>query len=326
MLPKIELHLHLDCSLSYQVVHELRPEISRETYERDFIAPAKCFNLSDFLTRAVHGFELMQSENELRAVVADLFQQLANDGIIYAEIRFAPLLHLAKGLKSDEVVAIVNDATEKAIQETGIDARLLLCTLRHFSREQSLETVALAERFRGTKVVALDIAGDEAGYPIDNHVQAFELAQKYKLYRTAHAGEAKGPESVWESLRALAPSRVGHGVRSIEDPSLVAHLREQRIHLEICCSSNLQTNIYDKLQDHPIDRLYHAGISLSINTDARTITDITLEQEYEKLRDAFSWSRAHLLECNLQAIEAAFVSAETKRLLTDRLLQGFAAN
>ena len=323
MLPKIELHLHLDCSLSYNVVRELRPSISLQDYRRDFIAPAKCTNLADFLTRAAHGVELMQTEKELRAVVHDVFRQLQSDGVIYAEIRFAPLLHLGKGLKPREVVATVNDATEQGIAETGIDANLILCTLRHFSREESLDTVALVDEFRGTRVVALDIAGSEAGFPIDAHVEAFQIAREKRIYRTAHAGEARGPESVWETLRNFAPTRIGHGVRSVEDPALLAHLRQRNIHLEVCPSSNLQTNMYARIEDHPVDRLYHAGVSLGLSTDARTITNITLEQEYDKLRDAFSWSTAHFLECNLQAIDAAFIPAETKRALAERLHQGF---
>ena len=325
MLPKVELHLHLDCSLSYDVVRELRPSISRESYEREFIAPAKCTNLAEFLTRAPHGFQLMQTEAELRAVVRDVFQQLRADRVIYAEIRFAPLLHTSRGLKPEEVVRIVNDATDLAISETGVEARLILCTLRHFTRGQSLITVELVDRFRGTKVVALDLAGDEAGFPIAAHIPAYEIARTNNLFRTAHAGEAKWAESVWETLEHFAPTRIGHGVRSIGDPKLISHLRDHSIHLEVCPSSNLQTNVYDRIHDHPVDRLFHAGVSLSISTDARTITNITLEQEYAKLRDAFSWTDERFLQCNLKGIDAAFIPDETKRVLSERLRTGFGA-
>src|SRR3984885_1513318 len=175
-LPKVELHLHLDCSLSYSVVSKLDPTITREQYNHEFIAPPQCSSLADFLTRAPRGFQLMQDEAAPALVVEDLFQQLAADGVIYAEIRFAPLLHLERGLTPAQVVAAVDRATEAAIRSSGIGARLILCTLRHFDREQGLTTAKLVQQFRGSRVAALDIAGDEAGYPIDANIPAFHYA------------------------------------------------------------------------------------------------------------------------------------------------------
>src|SRR5271157_2437248 len=148
MIPKIELHLHLDCSLSFRAVSQLDPSISAEEYETEFIAPPRCTSLADFLTRAPRGFQLMQDEAALELVTEDLFEQLAADGVIYAEIRFAPLLHLERGLTPEQVVAAVDRATEASILHSAIDARLILCTLRHFDREQSLATAHLVEQFR----------------------------------------------------------------------------------------------------------------------------------------------------------------------------------
>ena len=321
-LPKVELHLHLDCSLSYAVVSRLNPAITREEYLHDFIAPARCTNLADFLTRAPKSIALMQTEEGLRLVTFDVFEQLQRDNVVYAEIRFAPLLHTEKNLSAENVVEIVEEATAKASQATGIEARLILCTLRYFSAEQSLQTVKLVERFKGTHVAALDIAGDEAGFPLDAHIPAFQYAIQNGIARTAHAGEASGAESVWKTLNLLRPSRIGHGVRSIEDPALVAHLRKEHIHLEVCPTSNLQTNIYDSYADHPINRLYDAGLSLSVNTDARTITDITLAQEYEKLHQVFAWDREHFLQCNLNAMRSSFLPEAAKKRLENRLREG----
>jgi adenosine deaminase len=319
-LPKVELHLHLDCSLSYSAVSRLDDSISLEEYQREFIAPARCTNLADFLTRAPRGFKLMQDEAALTLVVEDLFEQLAEDGVIYAEIRFAPLLHLERGLSPEEVVAAIDRATEASIRSTGIEARLILCTLRHYDRYQGLETARLVERFRGSRVAALDIAGDEAGFPINDHIPAFRYAIEHGLHRTAHAGEARGPDSVWETLREFQPSRIGHGVRSIEDPALVDHLKRERIHLEVCPTSNLQTGISRDFAEHAVDRLYRAGVPLSINTDTRTITNITLTEEYRNLEEHFGWTHADLTACNLAAIDAAFVPESTKTDLRDRLV------
>jgi len=319
-LPKVELHLHLDCSLSYNVVARLDPSVSRAEYDAEFVAPPQCASLADFLTRAPRGFQLMQTGEALRAVTEDVFQQLAADRVLYAELRFAPLLHLERGLTPEAVVQAVDRATEDCIRSTGIEARLILCTLRHYSQEQSLLTARLVEQFRGSRVAALDIAGDEAGFPIDPHVAAFRYAAERGLHRTAHAGEASGAPSVWETLRAFTPTRIGHGVRSIEDPALVEHLRRQTIHLEVCPTSNVQTRTAPTYPEHAIDRLYRAGVSLGINTDTRTITNIDLEREYASLRRHFAWSEAEFLACNRAALQAAFIDDSLRAPLLDRLI------
>ncbi len=322
-LPKVELHLHLDCSLSYDVVSTISPTISRSDFEQCFIAPAKCLNLADYISRALHSVALMQTENNLRLVVADLFEQLVCDNVLYAEIRFAPLLHTQQGLTPARVVEIVDDAVEKGVERTGVEARLILCTLRHFSVEQSLETVHLVKQFLGRRVVALDIAADEAGFPIDAHIPAFQFAINNNIARTAHAGEARGAESVLETLLHFKPSRIGHGVRSIEDKALMQHLKEARIHLEICPTSNVQITPIKSYDDHPIDRFYKSGVSVGINTDARTISNVTLAHEYEVLRRVFRWKAEHFRVCNVNAIEAAFIPKSIKQQLTDKLLTAY---
>jgi adenosine deaminase len=321
-LPKVELHLHLDCSLSYEVISQIDPSITLEDYRTNFIAPAKCANLADFLTRAPRSVALMQTEEQLRLVTLDLFEQLRRDNVLYAEIRFAPLLHIEKGLSAREVVESVETATAQAVRSTGIEARLILCTLRNYSEAQSLETVQLVEHFRGTYVAGLDIAADES-YPIDAHVAAFQYALDRGIPCTAHAGEARGPDSVWETLQHFVPSRLGHGVRSIEDPMLLDHLRQHHIHLEVCPTCNVQTSIYDTYADHPIDKLHRAGVSVGVNTDARTITNITLSQEYAKLHQTFGWDTEDFFHCNENALKAAFIPDDVRSKLLARLVDGY---
>jgi adenosine deaminase len=325
-LPKVELHLHLDCSLSFNAVSRLAPGVTRGEYEREYVAPARCTNLADFLSRAPKGFQLMQTEESLRLVVEDLFEQLEADGVIYAEIRFAPLLHTEQGLRPERVVEVVERAVEDQSRATGVDAGVILCTLRHFAEGPSNATVQLVEQFRGSRVVALDLAGDEAGYPLDPHAGAYRFAREHNLFRTAHAGEARGPESVWETLRVLDPQRIGHGTRSYEDPALVEHLRAKGIHLELCPSSNVQIiPSIAKWGDHPIDRLYRAGVSLSISTDTRMLTPTTLSDEYEGLRRVFGWGIEELLRANELGIEAAFADSAVKNRVRRQLAAGFRA-
>lgn len=317
--PKVELHLHLDCSLSYDIVKQLNPAITLEEYEESFIAPAKCTDLADYIKRAVKGFELMQTKEQLRLVTLDLFKQLKADNVIYAEIRFAPLQHIMRGLTPIEVVETVNAATEEGIKTYGVEAGIILCTLRHYSEAQSMETIQLVNQFKGTHIVGFDIAADEAGFPISNHIKAFEFANTNHIQCTAHAGEAKGAESVWETLRNFHPSRIGHGVRSAEDTSLLRFLKANDIHLEVCPTSNVQTNVFNKIEDHTADKIYNAGVSMSINTDARTISNVNLNNEYKLMEQVFHWGNDHFKKCNLEAIDHSFANSEIKEKVRKKL-------
>jgi len=318
-LPKVELHLHLDCSLSYTVVSQIDPSISQEAYNSDFIAPEKCENLRDYLTRAPSSFPLMQTAEHLRLVVFDLFEQLRMDNVIYAEIRFAPLLHTEEGLSPREVVTSVEAAVAEAVHNTGIEARIILCTLRYFSEAQSLETVKLVEDFRGTYVAAFDIAADKPGDVITDHMAAFKFARENGIPYTAHVGETRGLQNVWDTLESFAPKRVGHGVCSIEDPVLLERIRGEQIHLEACPTCNVQTDCYDTYADHPIDRLYRAGVSVGVNTDTRTISSITLNEEYQKLHQTFGWQAEDFYRCNVNALNAAFLPDDVCSKLLERL-------
>jgi adenosine deaminase len=314
-LPKVELHIHLDLTASYGAIVSLDPSVTLADYRRRFVGPRRCTDLADFLALTPNYLELQQDERGLRVIVEDLFDQLVRDGVIYAEIRFAPLQHTQGALSARRAVEIVEQATAEAVAATGVEARLLLCSLRHFSAEQSMETARLADAFRGSLVVGLDLAGDEAGFPLDPHVPAFAWAADRGLALTAHAGEGLGAASVRETLDRLAPSRIGHGVRAVEDPAVVALLKERGVHLEACPSSNVQTQMYERYADHPIERLHQAGVSLSVSTDCRSITDVSLGQEYDRLRAAFGWTGADFHRCNVAALEAAFVEDDVRKRL-----------
>ena len=325
-LPKVELHLHLDCSLSFDVVSKIRPDISLKKYQSEFVGPPKCKNLSEILSYVTNQLNLMQTEENLRLVVKDLFDQLQRENVVYAEIRFAPLLHLTNELKPEEVVEIVADETTNCVNHTGIKAGILLCTLRHFSEKESLQTVKLVKRFIDESHVAgFDIAADEGSYPIDANKKAFLYAIKHDLPRTAHAGEAKGPESIWETIDNFKPSRIGHGVRSIEDKNLIEYLIKNDIHLEICPTCNIQTNIFNEYKNHPINFLYNSGVSLGINTDGRTLANVSLSEEYENLISTFNWGAEQLMKCNLNAISKAFIPEQEKKHLRQKIISGYPA-
>ena len=325
-LPKIELHLHLDCSLSWEVVRGLDPTVSRADFEAKFIAPAKCPDLPFYLACAREGIRLLQTAEGLRAVTIDLLEQLRAEQVVYAEIRFAPFEHTGQGLSPEVVVETVLEALEEGQRATGVRAGLLLCTLREFPEETSLATARLAVRYQGQGVAGFDIAGNEADFPVAPHAAAFRYAREQGLPCIAHAGEARGADGIREVLEAFGPVRLGHGVRCFEDEELVARLAEEQIHLEICPSSNIQTNVFDTLADHPVDRLLRSGISLSINTDSRTLTHTTLSREYGLLEKQFGWGKQEFLQCNLEALKHAFLPESEKEQFREKLIAGFREN
>jgi adenosine deaminase len=294
-------------------VNELDPSVTKEEYEQEFKVPFDCRSLVEYIKRAQRPIELMQTAEQLRLVTLDLFKQLKADNVVYAEIRFAPLQHLQKGMSPEQVVQAVNEAAAEGISKYGVEAGIILCTLRHYSEEDSLQTVNLVHQFKNTHIVGFDIAADEAGYPVDNHIKAFDFAHDHNIHCTAHAGEACGPESVWETLDVFMPSRIGHGVRSAEDELLLQHLKKNHIHLEVCPTSNIKTGVFETIEKHAAPKIYESGVSMSINTDGRTISDVTLTEEYELMNKTFQWNIQQLRNCNLEAIRHSFANENIKQ-------------
>ena len=294
-------------------MNELDPSVTKEEYEQEFKVPFDCRSLVEYIKRAQRPIELMQTAEQLRLVTLDLFKQLKADNVVYAEIRFAPLQHLQKAMSPEQVVQAVNEAAAEGISKYGVEAGIILCTLRHYSEEDSLQTVNLVHQFKNTHIVGFDIAADEAGYPVDNHIKAFDFAHDHNIHCTAHAGEACGPESVWETLDVFMPSRIGHGVRSAEDEFLLQHLKKNHIHLEVCPTSNIKTGVFETIEKHAAPKIYESGVSMSINTDGRTISDVTLTEEYELMNKTFQWNIQQLRNCNLEAIRHSFANENIKQ-------------
>lgn len=313
----------MDCSLSFNVVQELLPGTTKTEYEEQFVAPENCGSLLEYIKCASASIAIMQTKEQLELVTFDFVEQLKADNVIYCEVRFAPLQHIEEGLSASEVVEIVDNAISKSTKGTDLKVRLILCSLRHFSETESMETIKLVDEFKHSNVVGFDLAADEAGYPIDAHKKAFEYAKAHNIPCTCHAGEACGPKNVWEAIDELHVQRIGHGVRSYEDASLMDYLKEKEIHLEVCPTSNIKTGIYPRLSDHNIDNIYKSGISMSINTDGRSLSNVSLEDEYMNLNKHFNWQLEDYLKTNLYAIEASFADKAIKKELKERLLNSF---
>lgn len=321
--PKIELHVHLDCSLTRSALHRLGEPIGEADFRRIYTAPERCSTLLAYLMAIEPSCAVLQTAPALRIATEELIRALAADGVIHAEIRFAPHTHQNGGLGLDAVMAAVTEGLAAGREATGIGAGLILCALRDYAPEQNLPVIELAQRWRDRGVVGIDLAGDEAGHPAAANRRVFDRAHELGLPVTAHAGEAAGPDSLREVIELLAPARIGHGVRAIESEDMLAEIKARNLHLEICPSSNIQVGVFRAYGDHPIDRLSRRGLSLSINTDARTVAPLSLSLEYRRLAKCFGWQAGEFLAHNLEAVRHAFLPASGKEALGAQLVDGW---
>lgn len=323
--PKAELHVHLDTSVRAETVRELSKKHDIDVpnpVEQAVIAPARCDNLADYLRRVDPQLAVLQWEEGLERVAYELVEDWARDGVVYGEVRYGPQLCTREGLSMDDVVEAVARGLQAGADEFGVTVGQILCCLRHEPPTLSEAVARLAIRHwerDETCVVGLDLAGDEARYLGAPHRTAFDLALDAGLPRTVHAGEAAGPDSVREALDVLGAMRIGHGVRAAHDPELLERIRRERIVLEMCPTSNIQTRAVDTLEAHAIDVCYDAGVRVTVSTDARTISDTSVTDEYMKLADMFEWGQQHLRATTQYALDAGFMEAGARKYLLQKV-------
>ncbi|GAA4959865.1 adenosine deaminase [Nonomuraea thailandensis] len=292
MTGRHDLHCHLDGSVRPDTIAELAREqgiaVDRPVAEL-VTAPADCGSLTRYLTYFDLPLRVLQTPEALRRAARELVEDWSADGVVHGEARFAPQQHGRLGMTPDEAVSAVAAGLAEGRAATGVRTALLLCCLRHQSPEESLAVADLAVRRRDV-VSGLDLAGDERVYPGTPHRPAFDLAHRAGLPCTVHAGEAAGAESVWEAIDVLGARRIGHGVRCAEDGALLERLRRDRITLETCPISNVQTGAVPSLVAHPATRLLAAGLAVTVGTDARTTSATSLTREFAALREAAGWT------------------------------------
>ena len=310
----IDLHLHLDGSLSLASVRELAaiqkipvPAEDRELLQTLQVGP-DCRDLNEYLEKFAFPCSLMQTPAAITKAVSNLCHELAAQGLLYAEIRFAPQFHTNQGLTQAQVV----QAAVAGLDPQVFRANLILCCMRgQGNHAENLETVEVAAQFLGKGVCAVDLAGAEALFPTEDFVDLFQLAAEKGVPYTIHAGEACGPDSVWTAL-GCATRRLGHGVRSTEDAALLHRLAADSITLELCPTSNLNTSIFEKLADYPLLQLMEAGIPVTVNTDNMMVSGVTLESEMEKLEKTFSLTDEHFKTLARNAVSASFAAEDDK--------------
>lgn len=304
----IDLHLHLDGSLTpaYVISQAKKQGLDLPVWEEKELvkymtAPADCRDLNEYLEKFDLPCSVMQTEDALTEAVRDVCRQMEAQGMKYVEIRFAPQLHTKKGLTQRQV-------TEAAIkglpQGKGLEAKLILCCMRMENNEkENMETIRMAEEYLGKGVAAADLAGAEAIFPTKSFEPVFRMAREVGVPFTIHAGEADGPESIWTALK-FGAKRIGHGVRCLEDETLVEYLREHRIPLEVCPTSNFQTKAVKG--EYPLKKMLEKGLCVTLNTDNTTVSGTTLEKEFEVARTRLGVTEEELEILKANAEKARF--------------------
>ena len=317
----IDLHLHLDGSLSVKTVKELAalqnieiPEDEAELLKLLRIND-DCKDLTEYLEKFAFPGKLLQTKEALAISVYNLQEELKEQGLIHAEIRFAPQLHTLQGLSQREVI----EAAIDGLNRSDFSAELILCCMRgNDNHEANLETVKLAKDYIGKGACCIDIAGAEALFPTENFEDLFALARELEIPFTIHAGEADGPKSVYKALE-YGTKRLGHGVRSLEDPALIEKIVSEGITLELCPTSNLHTCMFPTMEEYPLRKLMEAGVKVTINTDNMTVSNINLAKEFGKLIAAFNLTDEEIKGFAKNSVAACFASEETKKVLLEKI-------
>lgn len=308
-LPKIELHLHFDGSISPKIASSILNK-PLEEIEKELQVSRDCRNLNEYLTKFSLPEKLLQTKENICLFAENLALNLKKENVIYAEIRFAPMKHLKGGLTKEEVVESVLSGLKKVDLKTN----LILCMMRDSSFAENEQVIELAKKYLNHGVCAIDLAGAEAIYKTESFQPLFAIAKKNKIPFTIHAGEADGKDSISSAI-SFGAKRIGHGVRITESSDLIKLVKKKNILLEICPTSNIQTSIFKNYQEHPIKKFYDNFIPISINTDNRTVSNTTLTKEYQYLIDNLNFTINDLININKNSIMHTFLSSEEKDIL-----------
>ena len=309
----VDLHLHLDGSISLESAKRLAKMQGMELCSdsellQRLCVSEECRDLCEYLEKFDFPLSLLQTPEAIEEAVYTLCEELLDQGLVYAEIRFAPQLHRQRGLSQEEVV----EAAVAGMKKSKMLATLILCCMRGEGLyEENIATVNCAKKLLGQGVGAIDLAGAESLYPNEKFFDIFEYAKENGIPFTIHAGEADGPLSVRSAI-AMGASRIGHGVRAYEDENLLFELAKKRIALELCPTSNLNTKVFESLDEYPIEKFISADVPITINTDNMSVSNTTLADEFEKLASVYDFSDEELRNIVKTAIQVSFADDKTK--------------
>lgn len=320
-MPKVELHVHLEGSIRPATLLELarRNQVALPAATLDELR--EYYRFTDFAHFIkVYGviIQCLQTPDDFRLITEEFGATMADQNIRYAEITWSPISHVRRtGFNFAELLAGVNQGRKSALERYGVDMRWITDIVRNmYGRiEDGMQTAEMAVFGRDQGVVALGLGGLETGYPPEWFTAPFAYALAHGLHAVPHAGEAAGPDSVWGAIRSLKAERIGHGIRAIDDPALVAYLREQRIPLEVCPTSNVCTGVVADISRHPIRRLYDAGVIITVNSDDPPMFNTTLTDEYLALARHLGFNAAEIEQLVFNAVRATLLPLEARMRL-----------
>ncbi len=324
-LPKAELHVHLDGSLRAATMLEIAreegiPLPAADPWELEAAMRAEgSRDLVEYLRKFEVTLSLLQDPRHLERAAYELAEDAAAEGVRYLEVRYSPLLHRERGMGLEEAVEAPLRGLARAESSLGIRTGLILCGIRTFLPSTTVTLAELAVAYRDRGVVALDLAGAERGNPPGLHAEAFRIAAEGGVGITVHAGEAEGAPSIREALDECHARRIGHGTRLTEDPELMGRVVREGIHLEVCLTSNVQTRVVPDLASHPLPRFLDAGVQLSLNTDNRLVSGVTLTEEYWRAHEHLGLHWNALRAIALMGFQAAFLPAEERSALVEEM-------
>jgi len=337
-LPKVLLHEHLDGVLRPRTIIELAkdegygglPTSDSGELSQWFFRGANQGSLTKYLEGFTHTIAVMQTEEALQRVAYEQAEDLSHDGVIYFETRFAPVFHTQKGLTHQQIVSAVLKGLERARKDFGISSGLIICAMRNMN--VSLEMAELAVDFRARGVVGFDLAGEEGGYPPKKHVDAFHYIQRENFNITVHAGEGYGKESIWQAIQYCGAHRIGHGTRLIEDVTvadgravklgdLAQYVLDKRIPLEICLLSNVHTGATPSLAEHPFKILYQEKFRVTLNTDNRLMSGVSLSSEMARCAEVFDWGWSDLRWLSINGMKSAFFDFDERLALINGVIK-----
>ena len=330
ILPKTDLHVHLDGSVRIPTIIELAkeqgvklPTMDEEELRKLIVCGDHTTSLEDYL-RGFHIVnEVLQQKDALSRAAYELAEDAAKENVRYMEVRYSPILHTNKGLKLTEISQAVIDGLEKGERDFGIKCGVIICGIRNMDPQTSLKLAELAIAFKNKGVIGFDLAGGEYNYPAKDHKEAFDLALRNNLNITIHAGEAYGPESIHQAIHYCGTHRIGHGTRLVEDGDLLNYVNDHRIPLEICIKSNFHTKAVADIQSHPIDFYIDYGLRVTINTDNRTISDTTVTDEYMLAINELGLDYSTVKYVILNGFKSAFVPYKERVRLINQTLKEF---
>jgi adenosine deaminase len=320
-LPKAELHIHIEGSLEPELLFDLaeRNQVELPYASVDEVRRAYQFqDLQSFLDLYYQGMAVLVEERDFYELAFAYLRKAASQNVRHAEIFFDPQAHTDRGVSFETVIEGLHRALTDARSQWGVSSKLILCFLRHLSADAAMETLEQASDFR-ERIVAVGLDSSEKGHPPSKFEAVFEKALGLGFLTVAHAGEEGPPDYIWQALDRLRVSRVDHGVRCLEDPKLVARLRETKTPLTVCPLSNVKLRVFDRIEDHNLKALLDAGLSATVNSDDPAYFGGYIEENYVAVQEALGLDREALYRLARNAFEASFLTDEEKEKLTVEL-------